>query len=441
LGKKKYSISKKTKIQRFDKNIVLIDGARTPFLPSGSKFEDLMAYELGRHAIKGVIDKTGIDPAVVDYVYMGTVIQEVKTSNIARESAMTAGLPESTPASTVTMACISANLAITSGIGLILSGNADVVVCGGAETMSDVPIRHPRSMRKKLLKLSKLKTTGQKLGLVSTLRGKDFIPEAPAVAEFSSGEVMGHSADRLAAAFNVSREEQDDFAIRSHTFAREATDKGYFTDIVRVPVPSKKTVVFEDEGIRVSTKEQVAKLKAAFIKPHGTVTAANSSFLTDGGSAVLIMTEDKAKELGLKPKAYLRDFIYVSQDPRDQLLLGPAYATAKLIERTGLQLSDIDVFEFHEAFAGQILANLNALDSEQFCKQYLNRDKVGRINMSKFNLWGGSLSIGHPFGATGARLLNTAANRLKVEGGKYALIAACAAGGQAHGCIVERYGE
>jgi len=210
---------------------------------------------------------------------------------------------------------------------------------------------------------------------------------------------------------------------------------------VRVPVPSKKTVVFEDEGIRVSTKEQVAKLKAAFIKPHGTVTAANSSFLTDGGSAVLIMTEDKAKELGLKPKAYLRDFIYVSQDPRDQLLLGPAYATAKLIERTGLQLSDIDVFEFHEAFAGQILANLNALDSEQFCKQYLNRDKVGRINMSKFNLWGGSLSIGHPFGATGARLLNTAANRLNVEGGKYALIAACAAGGQAHGCIVERYGE
>jgi len=400
-----------------------------------------MSYELGQYAIKGVIDKTGIDPAVIDYVYMGTVIQEVKTSNLARESAMTAGVPESTPASTVTMACISANLAITTGIGLILSGNADVVIAGGAETMSDVPIRHPRSMRKKLLKLNKLKTVGQRLGLISTLRTRDFTPEAPAVAEFSTGEVMGHSADRLAAAFNVSREEQDDYAIRSHTFARNATDKGYLNDVLRINVPSRKTVAFEDEGIRVSTKEQLAKLKPAFIKPHGTVTAASSSFLTDGGSAVLIMTEKRALELGLKPKAYIRDFLYVSQDPKDQLLLGPAYATARLMERTGLQLSDIDVFEFHEAFAGQILANLNALDSEHFCKEYLKRGKVGRINMNKFNLWGGSLSIGHPFGATGARLLNTAANRLKVEGGKYALIAACAAGGQAHSCIVERYGE
>ena len=190
-----------------------------------------------------------------------------------------AGLSESTPASTVTMACISANQAVTTGIGYILSGNAEVFIAGGAETMSDVPIRYPRSMRKKLLRLNKKKKLAEKLGLVGSIRPKDFAPEAPAVAEFTSGEVMGHSSDRLASAFNVSREEQDDYAIRSHTFAKNATDKGYLNDIIRVPVPNKDAVATEDEGIRVSTKEQLAKLRPAFIRPHGSITAANASFL------------------------------------------------------------------------------------------------------------------------------------------------------------------
>lgn len=184
----------------------------------------------------------------------------------------------------------------------------------------------------------------------------------------------------------------------------------------------------------------MSKLKAAFIKPHGTITAANSSFLTDGASACLLMTEEKALELGYKPKAYLREFVYVSQDPKDQLLLGPAYATPKVLERAGLAMSDISVFEFHEAFAGQILANLKAMDSDYFAKTYMNRtEKVGTPDLSKFNLWGGSLSIGHPFGATGVRLITTAANRLADEDGQFALVAACAAGGIGHGMIVERY--
>merc|ERR1712127_201100 len=219
-----------------------------------------------------------------------------------------------------------------------------------------------------------------------------------------------------------------------------ATKAGYLSDVITVNVPGKKAPVSHDLGVRVAPMEKLAKLKAAFIKPHGTITAANASYLTDGASACLIMTEEKAKELGLKPKAYLRNWAYVSQDPKDQLLLGPAYAIPNVLGKAGLNLKDIDVWEVHEAFAGQILANLKALDSDSFCKNYIGlSEKFGAPTMDKFNLWGGSLSIGHPFGATGVRLAIHAANRLIKEDGQYACIAACAAGGQGVGMIVERH--
>ncbi|OBS70929.1 hypothetical protein A6R68_00525 [Neotoma lepida] len=250
------------------------------------------------------------------------------------------------------------------------------------------------------------------------------------VAEFSTNETMGHSADRLAAAFAVSRMEQDEYALRSHSLAKKAQDEGHLTDIVPFKVPGKDTVT-KDNGIRPSSLEQMAKLKPAFIKPYGTVTAANSSFLTDGASAMLIMSEEKALAMGYKPKAYLRDFMYVSQDPKDQLLLGPTYATPKVLEKAGLTMNDIDAFEFHEAFSGQILANFKAMDSDWFAQNYMGRKtKVGSPPLEKFNIWGGSLSLGHPFGATGCRLVMAAANRLRKDGGQYALVAACAAGGQ-----------
>merc|ERR1712027_43085 len=220
---------------------------------------------------------------------------------------------------------------------------------------------------------------------------------------------------------------------------KDAQEKGLLSDVVPVKVPKGKDFVDLDNGIRVSTEEQMAKLKAAFIKPHGTVTAANSSYLTDGASAALIMTEEKAKQLGLTPKAYFRAFTYVSQDPKDQLLLGPAYATPKVLDMMKLKLSDISVLEYHEAFAGQILANVAAMDSD-FAQDVMGRkEKVGTIDMDKFNLWGGSLSIGHPFGATGVRLAMHSANRMIKEDGQFALIAACAAGGQGVGMIMERH--
>jgi len=422
------------------KNMVLVDGVRTPFLMSSTDYKNLMPHDLQRYALTGLLNKTGIDKDIVDYICMGTVIQEVKTSNIAREAALGAGFSDRIPAHTVTMACISANQAITTCLGMMSMGVYDVCIAGGVEFMSDVPIRHSRKMRQLMLSANKAKTTGAKLGLLAKIRPDYLAPELPAIAEFSTGETMGHSADRLAATFGVTRQEQDDFSMRSHILAKDAAEKGHLSDIIPVKVPKGKDFITSDNGIRVTPPEKMAKLKPAFIKPHGTVTAANSSYLTDGASAALIMTEDKAKELGLTPKAYFRAYTYVSQDPKDQLLLGPTYATPVVLDAMNLKLSDISVLEYHEAFAGQILANVKAMDSDKFAQDVMGRkEKVGTVDMDKFNLWGGSLSIGHPFGATGVRLAMHSANRMIKEDGQFALIAACAAGGQGVGMILERH--
>jgi len=424
------------------KRLVLVDGVRTPFLTSGSDYKALMPHDLQRYALTGLVNKTGLDKSLVDYFCMGTVIQEVKTSNIAREAALGAGFSDRIPAHTVTMACISSNQAITTCLGLIEMGVYDVCVAGGVEFMSDVPIRHSRKMRSLMLEANKAKTTGKMLGLLSKIRMDHLKPELPAIAEFSTGETMGHSADRLAATFGVTRQEQDDFARRSHTLAQAAAEAGNLSDIIPVKTPKGKDFITADNGIRVTPAEKMAKLKPAFIKPHGTVTAANSSFLTDGASACLVMTEDKAKELGMTPKAYFKTFTYVSQDPKDQLLLSPAYVTPVVLKKAGLKLSDVSVLEYHEAFAGQILANLKALESDKFCQDHMGlKEKVGAVDMDKFNKWGGSLSIGHPFGATGVRLAMHASNRMIKEDGQFAMIAACAAGGQGVGMILERHPE
>jgi acetyl-CoA acyltransferase len=253
---------------------------------------------------------------------------------------------------------------------------------------------------------------------------------------------MGESCDRMAAHFGISRKEQDEYALRSHQLAAKATHEGLLdSQLIPASVPPDFEVIEHDNGFREDTSmEKLEKLSPAFIKPHGTITAGNSSFLTDGASASLIMEKDTALDLGLTPKAYLREYTYVAQDPENELLLGPAYATPKVLESMGLQLKDIDVFEFHEAFAGQILTVLKALNSDKFAKEKLGKEhRVGEIPMDKFNCWGGSLSLGHPFGATGTRLVTTAADRLIHEDGNLALIAACAAGGQGHAMILERF--
>ncbi|KIH63876.1 acetyl-CoA C-acetyltransferase [Ancylostoma duodenale] len=409
-------------------NIVLVDAVRTPFVMSGTVFKDLWAVDLQREALKALIARTQIPYKDIDHIICGTVIQECKTSNVAREAALQAGIPDKIPCHTVTLACISSNVAMTTGMGMLATGNAKAIIAGGVELLSDVPIRYNRKARKAMLGMQKAKAVADKLKIGGDIVMNLLSPELPAVAEFSTGETMGHSGDRLAAAFNVSRKEQDEFALRSHTLAKAAADAGKLKDIIPVFLDGKKPQTIKaDNGIRISTMEKMASLKPAFVKPHGTITAANASYLTDGASACLIMTEDFALANGYKPIAYLRDYQYVAQDPKDQLLLSPAYVIPKLLEKAGLGLKDISVFEIHEAFAGQ---------------EHMGRSgKFGRIPMDKINRWGGSLSIGHPFGATGVRLTAHAAGRLKEEKGQYAVIAACAAGGHGVGMLVEAYGK
>lgn len=423
------------------KRIVVIDGCRTPFLRSGTDYIDLMSYQLGQFAIKGLLSKTGIDPKAVDYVVMGTTISNVRTGNVAREAAITAGIPSKAPCHTVTMACISANQAIVSGINVIQSGQAEVVIAGGTDTVSDAPILFNKKMRKKLFMAQKLKGFADTMKFVLSLRPKDFVPDAPAVAEFLTGRTMGLDCDILAGSYAVGRKEQDEFALRSHHLAAKADAEGLLAnEIVPVETAPKFKRIAKDNGFRGdSSMDKLSKLKPAFVKEGGTITAGNASFLTDGAAAVLIMTEDKAKELGLTPKAYIHSYTFVGCDLDTELLLGPTYAVSKLLKQANMNLSDFDVFEFHEAFAGQILANLKCLASDEFAREKLGRDKaVGVVPMDKFNLWGGSLSLGHPFGATGARLVTTAANRLHKENGKYALLAACAAGAHGHAMILEK---
>ncbi len=423
--------------------IVFIDGCRTPFLKSGTDYfhHDIMSYQLGQYAIKGLLTKTGIDPKLVDTVIMGTVISNLQTSNVAREAALGAGIPATTPCHTVTQACISANRAVAAGIGEIRSGQIDVFIAGGVDNTSDTPIGFKREMRKKLFAAQKIKTFGDQLKFLFSLRPRHFAPERPKVAEFTTKRTMGQDCDILAAKYAVSREAQDEYCLRSHTLAAEAWEKGYLEkEVVPVSFPPKFKPVAKDNGIRPSSLEKLSKLRPAFDRKHGTLTAANSSFLTDGGSAGLFMTESKAKELGLTPKAEIVDFVFTGQELEEELLLGPTFATSKLLSKAGMTLDQMDVIEFHEAFAGQILANLKCLASDEFAQKKLNRDKaVGEVNMDRFNLWGGSLSIGHPFGATGLRLITTAANRLEKEGGKYALLAACAAGAHGHAMIIKKY--
>lgn len=422
---------------------VFIDGCRTPFLRSGTAFGALTAYDLARTTLKGLLTRSGLNPAIVNRIIMGCVLQDVRTSNVAREAALAAGYPNRVPAYTVTMACISSNQAISSAADAIRTGQADVVVAGGTETLSDIPIRLKRNLRKRILQSRKAKSLPDYLSLIVGLSPGDLLPEIPSIAEYSTGETMGESADKLAAMFDVTREEQDQYAMRSHHAAARAWDDGLFDqEVLPVSVPKDFQPIERDNGIRADTNlAKLAGLPPVFVKPFGTITAGNASPLTDGASATLLMSRSAAERFGYEARAVIRDYVYVAQDPGEELLLGPAYAIPKVLNRANLTLDDIDVFELHEAFAGQVLAVLAALASSDFAAEKLGRTKqVGRIPMDRLNVLGGSLSLGHPFGATGARLVTTAVNRLHREDGRFALVAACAAGGLGHAMILERYG-
>jgi acetyl-CoA acyltransferase len=378
----------------------------------------------------------------VQEIVFGNVIPSVKAPNIAREIVLGTGLPRKIPGFTVGKACTSANQAITAGADMIMRGHADTVIAGGAESLSDVPILFSRNMADAFVGASKARSVVARVGAFKKVRARDLLPDTPAIAESTTGLSMGESAEKMAKENRIAREAQDRFALQSHTRAARATQEGRFKDEVMTVVipPGYDDVVEADNLIRADTTlDALSKLKPVFDRKYGTITAGNSSPLTDGAAAVLLMSEAKAKGLGAKPIGFLRSYAYAALDPFDQLLQGPVFALPVALERAGIKLSDIGVIEMHEAFAAQVLSNLQWLASKKIAQEKLGRSEpVGEIDPETINVTGGSIALGHPFGATGARIVTTVCNELQRTGQQYGLVTVCAAGGMGAAMVLER---
>lgn len=422
------------------RRVAIVAGVRTPFSRSGTLLKNLSAIELGRRCVAELIQRSEVDGKLVDVLVYGTVVQNVTEPNIAREVSLLPLLPRGVQAFTVSRACASANQAITDAADQIALGHADVAIAGGAESLSNVPILHSRGMTEALIAASKSKTIGGRVRALSKVRPRDLVPITPAISEPSTGETMGQSAEKMAKINGISRADQDHFALRSHRLAAAGTQDGRLTaEIAPLFVPPAFEPMTTDNGIRADTSiEQLRALKPVFDRKYGTVTAGNSSPLTDGASAVLLMSEERAKSLGYAPLAYIRSYSYAALDPGEQLLMGPVLAAPVALKRAGLGLQEMDLVEMHEAFAAQVLCNLKGFESREWAQRAGFSQPVGEVDRAKLNVMGGSLSIGHPFGATGGRILMTLCNELARRGGQFGLMTVCAAGGMGHAMVVER---
>ncbi|HKW47385.1 MAG TPA: acetyl-CoA C-acyltransferase FadI [Gemmatimonadaceae bacterium] len=425
------------------RRVAVVAGVRTPFAKAGTALKDFTAIELGKFAVAELLQRANLDGKNVDAVVYGTVVPSVIAPNIAREIALMPVLPKATEAYTVSRACASANQAITDAADQIVLGHHDVVIAGGAESLSNVPILHSRGMSEKLVALSRAKSPAQRLKIIGSFRPKDLVPITPAIAEPTTGESMGESAEKMAKINHISRVAQDEFALRSHELAAAGTrDCRLTAEIVPVYLPPKfEKALSSDNGIRTdSSLEQLTALRPVFDRKYGTVTAGNSSPLTDGASAVLLMSEERAESLGYEPLAYIRSYAYAALDPGEQLLMGPVLAAPVALKRAGLALADMDLVEMHEAFAAQVLSNLEGFVSPEWARRAGFSTPVGEVDLDRLNVMGGSISIGHPFGATGGRILTTLVNELRRRDGQFGLMTVCAAGGMGHAMVVERKG-
>jgi len=419
----------------------IVSGCRTPFLKSGTDFADLSAIELGTVAVREAMARSGVRPEAVDHLIYGTVVHATQAPNIAREVGL-ATLPRSVPAYTVSQACISANRAIADGCQLIETGQADVVVAGGAESLSQIPITVSRKLAKALVAASRAKSLRGRLSCFRGIRPRDLVPVAPAIAEPTTGETMGAAAERMAKENGIRRDEQDAWALRSHRLAAAGIADGrLLEDIAPFYVPPRyERVVGADNGVRPDTSlEALAKLRSVFDPKHGSVTAGNASPLTDGASALVLMDGEKALAQGIRPLGWVRSWAFSALDPGAQLLQGPAYAVPPALDRAGLSMKDIGLMEMHEAFAAQVLSNLQALDSAEFARRELGRGQaVGHPDPAAINVMGGSIAIGHPFGATGGRLTLTLLAEMGRRDVQFGLVTACAAGGMGFAMVLER---
>ncbi len=418
---------------------VVVGGARTPFVKAFTSFTELDSVALGRLAVAGLLARTGVARGDIQSIVWGGVILPSASPNVGREIALDLSLID-VEAQTVTRACASSLSAITTAASAIERGDCDVAIAGGSDSTSNAEIKLPQKVVHAMapLALGKPKPADYLTAVGKLAPFSDVLPTRPRIAERTTGEVMGEAAERMATRNEITREAQDAFAARSHHRAAAAAEAGLLADEI-VPVEAPGGWVHQDGMIRGDTTvDKLAKLRPAFAK-GGTITAGNASALTDGAAAVLLMSEERAKALGFTPKAVVSSWAYAAVDPADQLLIGPAMAVPRALDRAGLSLEDADLVDFHEAFAAQVLSVEKALASDAFAKLRLGRERaVGRIDPARFNVHGGSLALGHPFGATGARMVTTMANELARTGKRSAVLGICAAGGLGAAAVLTR---
>jgi len=425
------------------RDVVLIDGFRTPFAKAGTALKDVHAAELGRIAVSELLARTGVDPAEIDEVILGNVAGPSESTNIARVVALMAGIPENVPAYTVQRNCASGMESIADAHLKVATGQAELILAGGTESMSLIPLLVSEGMTHMFDRLMRAKSPGQKLAAVASLRPRDFQPRvaiAEGLTDPVSGLNMGETAEVLAKEFGISREAQDDFALTSHRRAVAAMESGRMAqEIVPVFAPPYKQAVTEDVGPRRGqTLEALAKLKPYFDRKYGTVTVGNSCPITDGAAAVLVASADKAKELGLRAAARIKGYAFVGLDPA-RMGLGPTHATPVALKRAGVSFRDIGLIELNEAFAAQVIANEIAMASAKYCREKLGLDgAIGEIDRSILNVNGGAIALGHPVGVSGTRLTLTLIREMRKRDVPLGLATLCVGGGQGAALVLER---
>jgi len=420
---------------------VIVTGLRTPFAKSGTVFKDVTAVQLARRATQELLERTALDGKEVDEVVFGQVVASVLAPNVAREVSLLPQLPRSIPAYSLNRACASAGQAISNAADQIRLGHADVVLAGGVESLSDIPILHSKRFAQILVEASKARSLGQRLGTFAKVRPRDLIPVAPAIAEPSTGESMGQSAEKMAKENGIARTAQDKVALMSHQRAAQATASGRLAQEIAPWFGGRNMdeVVSTDNLIRGDTSlEALAGLKPVFDRRYGSVTAGNSSPLTDGAAVVLMMNEEKARALGYRPLVTIRSYAVAAVDPGWQLLMGPAYAVPKALDRAGISWKELGLVEIHEAFAAQVLSNTQAWASRDWAQKMGRAEPVGEVDWERTNVHGGSIAIGHPFGATGARIATTLANEMVQRDVQFGLISICAQGGMGFAMVLEQ---
>lgn len=406
--------------------VAIVGGVRTPFVKAGGVFSKYSSLDLGKHVVVGCVERLGVDPSLIDELYFGSVLMDPRIPNLAREIILRSGLPKTINGQFVANNCITGLVAANAALEGIRSGRIRVAIAGGSESMSQPTLTFPRKGEEWFIKLSKSRSLGQKLKMLARFRPGFVVPQAPSPKEPSTGLTMGQHCELMAQEFGIKREAQDLLAFRSHKMAAAAKESGFLRKQILA-----LGGVEDDNLVRGDTsQEKLSKLAPVFDRgSQGSITAGNASALTDGASAVCLMSESLAKERGLPIEGFLDGIEFASLPPGDGLLMAPTLALPKLMTRLGLSVSSVDLFEIHEAFAAQVLCNLKVW--RDGWSRYPGISAIGELPQEKMNVYGGSIALGHPFAATGGRLLLNACEALRERKGQRAVLSICAAGGGA----------